>query len=200
MCREPNPGTDVLPHAEVRFRVYNPGCRAQNGVGSGCSPPWSLCRTTGSTRGACKIGGWASSALLLAPGLAGDRAPSTGASQLPWDLGSPDQTWTSARSANTPAKYLLRSVPAYVERSPIKTSCTKNTIDMFALEEIGIWLTVLIRDSWLQPRNNNKELERMPTAHPALPSPSSYLHSASSVLTFPAAAPFCSDEKAALTP
>lgn len=72
---------------------------------------------------------------------------------------------------------------------------------MFALEETGIWLTVLTPDSWLQLKKKNKEeIERVPTAHPVLPSPSSYLHSASSVLMFPAAALFCSDEKSALTP
>jgi len=49
-------------------------------------------------------------------------------------------------------------------------------------------------------RTEKKEIEIVPTTHPALPSPSSYLHSVSSALMFPAAVLFCSDEKSALTP
>lgn len=166
ICQETNPGTDALPHAELWFGVHNPDCCTQNRVGSVCSPPWSLCRTmaretglfpmhplpqrTRGKHGARKIRGPGGSVLLLTPGLAGGCTPNTVTLQIPWNLGSPDQIWTSAKSVNAHTKYLLHSVPTYVERSPIKTSCTKNTIDMFALEEINIWLTVLIRDSWLQ--------------------------------------------------
>lgn len=174
MCQETNPGTDALPHAEVWFRVYNLDCCTQNRVGSVCSPPWSLCRTMAcetelfllypllqSTRG--KHGAWkirVGSVLLLTPRLSGDCTPNTGTLQIHWNLGSPGQTWMSTKSVNAHTKYLLHSVPTHIDRSPIKTSCTKNTIDLFALEEIGIWLTVLIRDSWLQLKKIKKKSKR----------------------------------------
>ena len=97
--QETNPGTDVLPHAQLWFRVYNLDCCTQNRVGSVCSPPWSLCRTTAHDTGLCllhpllqstrgkhrawKIRGSVGSVLLLTPRLPGDCTPNAGTSQIP---------------------------------------------------------------------------------------------------------------------
>lgn len=103
-------------------------------------------------------------------------------------------THACKRSHSTP----FRSSSSLCRDHPLRPLAQRILLTCLHLRRQGsAW-----RDSFVTADQSWKkeEMETVPTTHPALPSPSSYLHSASSVLMFPAAALFCSDEKSALTP